>query len=570
MTSENIAGLSVYKDNGDGLFNPSADLLSGTQTAVNVGSNTTVTTAANNGISTSTTKGIFFVSIRTAASWSSTSTPDTIQVVFPSDGIVTSASSPTVSSTATADIIADTVAPTLLSVVAYDTGSTADKTSGDSIVFTFSEPTNKSAITSANATSTFTVNNEHSLLDGNGDLGLAVWNAGGTTLTLTFTGTSTVPTVELGDTIAIGGSAILDQGGNAAVGSASVTGTFGAAVKLNPTVATQVQNASNVDLTNTAILFGTAIHDYVTVSGSSATPTGTVTFTLHGNSACSGSVLATEQATIVNGSAASTATTTLAIGNYGYNVSYAGNDLYNASTGVCEPFSIVASPIQKATPSIATQIRNASDTNISGQTVAIGTVIRGYAMVSGNVGTPTGTVDFMRFANGTCAGDPATVQNNVALSAGAAAGAAFTTAAAGTLSYRVNYDGNDSYNSGTGSCQMITVQETTPTQVTSCSNGLINGRLYMVLGKSRVFLAAACRLKEFKGNAVGHAKGNKFQDIIPLPAESIDENGQLVKTFVITLLNTKPAKVKNVENENNDSEHGNGKHNDNDGDEDDD
>ncbi|MBI4090716.1 MAG: Ig-like domain repeat protein [Candidatus Komeilibacteria bacterium] len=548
VASENIASLSVYKDNGDGLFDPSTDLLAGTQTAVNIGSTTTITTAANNNISTSTTQGNFFVGFRTAASWRSTSTPDTIQVVFPSDGIVTSASSPTVSSTATADIIADTVAPTLLSAVAFDTGITSAKTSGDSIVFTFSEATNKPAITSTNATSTFMVNNGHSLLDGSGDLGLAVWNVSGTTLTLTFTGTSTVPTVELGDAIAIGGSLIQDAGGNAAAGSATLTGTFGSIIgtTFDSTITTHVRNASNVDITNTSVVFGTAVHDYATVVGvgSTTTATGTVTFTLYNNGTCNGSVLSAQDVALTSGTAASNATSTLAIGSYSYKANYTGNNLYHASTAACEPFTIIQAPAH-LTPVIASNILNASNTSITGQTVTTGTVVHDYVVVSGSGGTPTGNVDFMRYSNGTCSGDPAATENNVSLNGiGAAASSNFTTVA-GVLSYRVHYDGNGTYLPADGGCQALTVQDVVPpTPQTNCENGLINGRLYMVTGKSKVFLAAACRLKEFKGNAVGHAKGKKFQDIIPLPSSSVDDNGTIVKTFTIIMLDKKPMTIR--------------------------
>ncbi|MBX4205416.1 MAG: hypothetical protein KW788_04540 [Candidatus Doudnabacteria bacterium] len=51
-----------------------------------------------------------------------------------------------------------------------------------------------------------------------------------------------------------------------------------------------------------------------------------------------------------------------------------------------------------------------------------------------------------------------------------------------------------------------------------CANALINGRLYKLAGDTNptVYLAAACRLKPFRGAAVFHARGNKFQNIIIL------------------------------------------------------
>jgi hypothetical protein len=42
---------------------------------------------------------------------------------------------------------------------------------------------------------------------------------------------------------------------------------------------------------------------------------------------------------------------------------------------------------------------------------------------------------------------------------------------------------------------------------------IINGKLYRVAGSTTVYLAAGCRLKPFRGAAVFHARGHKFQDI---------------------------------------------------------
>jgi hypothetical protein len=57
-----------------------------------------------------------------------------------------------------------------------------------------------------------------------------------------------------------------------------------------------------------------------------------------------------------------------------------------------------------------------------------------------------------------------------------------------------------------------------------CTNNLINGRLYKLAGDANptVYLAAACMLKPFRGAAVFHARGHKFQDIIIL--QSLPEN----------------------------------------------
>lgn len=49
-----------------------------------------------------------------------------------------------------------------------------------------------------------------------------------------------------------------------------------------------------------------------------------------------------------------------------------------------------------------------------------------------------------------------------------------------------------------------------------CTDGIINGRPYKVSGSETVYLAAACRLKPFRGAAVFHARGHKFQNIVTL------------------------------------------------------
>ncbi len=544
VVSSDIANVSVYKDNGDGDFNPASDVLAGSQTAVAIDGDTTITTAANNSVSTSTT--VFFVSMQTGSTWSSTTTPDMITVTFPANGLNMDnpTSTPAVTAATTPVIQADSAGPVLTSVIAADTAVTPTKTAGDTLVFTFNEATNKPAITTANVDTVLSVNNGHSLKNGGAVLGATAWNAGGTELTLTLNDNGFgVPTVLVGDMVASMGTMITDAVGNPATGSATITGTFGD--MFGSTVSTQVRNGSNADVTNTALSFGTAVHDYATVNGvgSTTTATGTVTFNLYGMSNCTGSALSSEQMALSGGNASSNATTTLAAGSYGYKASYAGNEMYSASNGVCEPFSVVG-PTTNLTPTIQSNIQNSSNTNIAGQTVTTGTVVHDYAVVSGSNGTPTGSVDFMRYANGTCSGDPSVTESNIALNGiGAAASGTYTTVA-GMLSYRVHYDGNGTYLPGDGACQSLTVQDVVPpTPTTQCENGLINGRLYMVMGKSKIWLAADCRLKEFRGNAIGHAKGKKFQDIIPLPTQGVDDNGNIVQTFTIIMLDHKPVTI---------------------------
>ena len=226
VSGADLASVDLYMDNGNGTFESGADTLVGSQTSVNVGTNTTVTPAT-----TTPHSGKFFVSLATGASWSDVAPGDKVTVTLPTDGIVSSLGAASTSPVTTAIISADTTAPTLNSAVAQNTGGTSAKEAGDSIALTFSEETNKPAITNANISSYLTLNNGHSFLDTLGNLGAASWNTAGTILTITLSGTSTptstLPSVLTGDVVTVVSSAsFVDLAGNQAGGTQAITGSF--------------------------------------------------------------------------------------------------------------------------------------------------------------------------------------------------------------------------------------------------------------------------------------------------------------------------------------------------------
>lgn len=218
-----VASLSVYKDTGNGTFEPGTDLLAGSQTTVNIGSATTVSATTNNAID----GGKFFVALATSGTWTGISPADSITAALATNAIVTSANSPTISAVSTSTITADTAGPALSSAVAQNTGGTANKEAGDTVALTFNEATNKPAISSANIAAMLTLNNGHSWLDGAAVLGATSWNAAGTILTITLTAGTSLPTVAIGDTVTVQGSVIQDSLGNAATGSQVISGNFG-------------------------------------------------------------------------------------------------------------------------------------------------------------------------------------------------------------------------------------------------------------------------------------------------------------------------------------------------------
>jgi hypothetical protein len=169
----------------------------------------------------------------------------------------------------------------------------------------------------------------------------------GTILALTSIGLNTGATVD-GRLLARNGAVTLDDN---IINSSNCTA---APVRTATTITTQVHTPSHADITNGSAVAGTPVHDSATVTG--ASPSGTVTYRFYANGqgACSG---ASSDETVPVGSESSAQT--LAIGSYAYKADYSGDANNEPSTGVCEPFSIVAAP--DTTPPICVIIETGKD-----------------------------------------------------------------------------------------------------------------------------------------------------------------------------------------------------------------
>ncbi len=116
--------------------------------------------------------------------------------------------------------------PILQEAKAKNTGGTAAKEAGDSIVIEFSETTNKYVINSGNIDDELQLSNSHSFLDGAGALGAASWSDDGEKLKLILSAGASLPTVEPGDTVTVVGTGIKDLDNNAVTGNAVIKGSF--------------------------------------------------------------------------------------------------------------------------------------------------------------------------------------------------------------------------------------------------------------------------------------------------------------------------------------------------------
>lgn len=146
-------------------------------------------------------------------------------------------------------ISADGAGPAIISAVPDDaTNIFVGIDDDDAVTITFSEATNKFAVNSGNIDSILALNNTHSWLDGAGTIGSAVWDVDGDVLTIVLSVATNVPTVAVGDTITLGGSAITDGGANQAstASFSSITGSF-SGDQISPTVSTVVTADTNGD-----------------------------------------------------------------------------------------------------------------------------------------------------------------------------------------------------------------------------------------------------------------------------------------------------------------------------------
>src|SRR5207253_2164688 len=88
----------------------------------------------------------------------------------------------------------------------------------------------------------------------------------------------------------------------------------------------------------------------------------------------------------------------LGAGAYSFRAHYGGDGNYASGDSPCEPLTV-----QQGAPSVATEIRDAGNNAVTA--VPLGTTVHDRAVVSGATGfTPTGSVDFTFYANGTCTG----------------------------------------------------------------------------------------------------------------------------------------------------------------------
>ncbi len=222
-----------------------------------------------------------------------------------------------------------------------------------------------------------------------------------------------------------------------------------------PIITTEIHDATHVEVTSAPV--GAIVHDMAMVTGTPGmpTPTGTISFTVYANQTCAGDgAFAGAVALNVMGVADPSYTATLTSAGLSYLAHYGGDRNYDAADGPCEVLRALA------VPGVTTEIHDANHVEVT--SALTGTVVHDMAMVTGDLGTPTGIVSFTVYANQTCA-VPGAFAGAVALNAMGVADPSYTaTLTSAGLSYLAHYGGDRNYDAADGPCEVLAV---TPTAV---------------------------------------------------------------------------------------------------------
>jgi hypothetical protein len=197
---------------------------------------------------------------------------------------------------------------------------------------------------------------------------------------------------------------------------------------------------------------GTADLSATLTTGGTGLSGKTIDFALDGNGVGSAVTLSDGTATLANVSL-----TGISAGTHPGEItaSFAG-DTDDEPSGGSNTLTVIAAP------AVSSAVDDAATGRIWSGTEATGATAQDTTTVTGDGGTPTGTVTYTRYDNGTCS-SPSAETEMVTLSGGDVPSSAVTPALkAGTYSYQAVYSGDVNYAAGTGGCEPFTVAKATP------------------------------------------------------------------------------------------------------------
>ena len=177
---------------------------------------------------------------------------------------------------------------------------------------------------------------------------------------------------------------------------------------------------------------GATAYDTSSVDGVEGfTPTGSVTYSFFDNGTCSGMPPRPTPRTLRRRRPQLRHDGRLGAGSYSFAAAYSGDANYSASTSSCEPFGVA-----QASASTGTVVDDATSNAPWGGDEVTGATAYDTSTLTGVEGfTPTGTVTYSFFANGTCSGDAATTDTGTLATAPSATPPRRPPSAAGAYSF---------------------------------------------------------------------------------------------------------------------------------------
>ena len=208
---------------------------------------------------------------------------------------------------------------------------------------------------------------------------------------------------------------------------------------------------------------GAHAYDTATVTGvPGITPTGTVTYSFFDNGSCTINRDTTTETDTLNGGVVPTSGPQgpLGAGNYSFQATYNGDTNYGASpASVCEPFSVGL-----ATATASTSVFDAMTNTAWAGTETTGAHAYDTATVTGVPGiTPTGTVTYSFFDNGSCTTDANTTTDTETLAGGVVPNSTRQgPLGARSYSFQATYNGDANYGASPASvCEPFAVGKAT-------------------------------------------------------------------------------------------------------------
>jgi hypothetical protein len=248
--------------------------------------------------------------------------------------------------------------------------------------------------------------------------------------------------------------------GDSTYSSSTSTCTPFTVVTASPSLTSSVFDAGTNAAWAGAEQTGATAYDTSTVTGTGAiTATGSVSYNLYDNGSCSGDPVSSDTETLSDGAAPNSATVgPFPQGSYSFQAAYSGDGNYVAASSTCGPFSV-----GPAAPSVVNAVYDGGTNAVWSGNETSGATAYDTAGVTGATAiSPTGTVTYGLYGNGSCTGTPISTDVET-LSSGIVPDSSVTSpAVVGSYGFQVSYSGDSNYLSTVSSCTPFSITAATP------------------------------------------------------------------------------------------------------------